>query len=71
MRLLVISGGRHPYEESTPVLDGFLKRAGHDVSVHWTTEILTADSIIDNFDEQAGANYFNISDIEDKINIKE
>jgi len=28
-------------------------------------------TIIDNFDEQAGANYFNISDIEDKINIKE
>ena len=50
MRLLVISGGRHPYEESTPVVDGFLKRAGHDLSVHWTTEILTADSIIDNFD---------------------
>ena len=50
MRLLVISGGRHPYQESTPVLEGFLKHAGHDVSVHWTTEILTADSIIESFD---------------------
>ena len=30
MRLLVITGGRHPYEESTPVLEGFLKAAGHD-----------------------------------------
>ena len=35
MKLLVISGGRHPYEESTPILDSFLKSAGHDVT---TTE---------------------------------
>ena len=33
MKLLVISGGRHPYEESTPVLEGFLKAAGHDVTI--------------------------------------
>ncbi|HLF03837.1 MAG TPA: ThuA domain-containing protein [Dehalococcoidia bacterium] len=33
MKLLVISGGRHPYAESTPVLDRFLKAAGHDVTV--------------------------------------
>ena len=33
MKLLVITGGRHPYEESTPVLEGFLKGAGHDVTV--------------------------------------
>lgn len=33
MKLLVVSGGRHPYEESTPVLEGFLKVAGHDVTV--------------------------------------
>ena len=33
MKLLVVSGGRHPYEESTPVLEGFLKAAGHDVTV--------------------------------------
>ena len=35
MKLLVISGGRHPYEESTPVLEAFLKGAGHDVTVDW------------------------------------
>ena len=33
MKLLVISGGRHPYEESTPVLERFLEGAGHDVTV--------------------------------------
>ena len=33
MKLLVISGGRHPYEESTPVLEGFLKGAGHEVTI--------------------------------------
>ena len=33
MKLLVITGGRHPYEESTPVLEGFLKGHGHDVTV--------------------------------------
>ena len=40
MKLLVISGGRHPYEESTPVLERFLKSAGHDVTVHWDADIL-------------------------------
>ncbi len=33
MKLLVITGGRHPYEESTPILESFLKSAGHDVTV--------------------------------------
>ena len=33
MNLLVISGGQHPYEESTPVLEAFLKAACHDVTV--------------------------------------
>ena len=33
MKLLVLSGGRHPYHESTPVLLGFLKEAGHDVKM--------------------------------------
>ena len=33
MNLLVISGGRHPYEESTPVLEKFLLDAGHTVNV--------------------------------------
>ena len=33
MKVLVISGGRHPYEESTPILESFLQGAGHDVTV--------------------------------------
>ena len=33
MNLLVVSGGRHPYEESTPVLNEFLTSAGHTVTV--------------------------------------
>ena len=33
MNLIVISGGRHPYEESTPVLEQFLTAAGHGVTV--------------------------------------
>jgi len=33
VNLLVITGGRHPYEESTPILESFLKSAGHDVTV--------------------------------------
>ena len=40
MKLLVISGGRHPYHESTPVLEGFLKAAGHDVTITEDASIL-------------------------------
>jgi uncharacterized protein len=40
MRLLVVSGGRHPYAESTPVLEGFLKAAGHDVTITEDASIL-------------------------------
>ena len=43
MKLLVITGGRHPYEESTPVLEEFLKGAGHDVTVSEDASLL-ADS---------------------------
>ena len=38
MKLLVLSGGNHPYEESTPVLKEFLKEAGHEVTVTEDTE---------------------------------
>jgi type 1 glutamine amidotransferase len=41
MKLLLMSGGRHPYEESTPVLEGFLKAAGHDVTVREDADALT------------------------------
>ena len=40
MNLLLISGGRHPYEESTPILENFLREAGHSVEVRWDTDAL-------------------------------
>ena len=43
MKLLVISGGRHPYEESTPILDKFLSAAGHEVTITEDASVL-ADS---------------------------
>ena len=43
MDLLVISGGSHPYEESTPVLVRFLIDAGHTVTVTQDPAVL-ADS---------------------------
>ena len=42
MKLLVITGGRHPYEESTPLLENFLKSAGHDVTVTEEDSVLAA-----------------------------
>jgi len=50
MKLLVISGGRHPYEESTPVLEGFLKAAGHDVTVTDDAAILSRSADMNAFD---------------------
>ena len=40
MKLLVISGGRHPYEESTPVLEQFLTAAGHAATVTEDASVL-------------------------------
>ena len=50
MKLLVISGGRHPYEESTPVLEGFLRSAGHDITVTEDASILSRSSDLNAFD---------------------
>ena len=50
MKLLVISGGRHPYEESTPVLEGFLKGAGHDVDVSWEASVLADADTMGDYD---------------------
>ncbi|WP_179137329.1 ThuA domain-containing protein [Candidatus Entotheonella palauensis] len=40
MQLLVISGGRHPYAESTPILGDFLSAAGYDLSITEDASIL-------------------------------
>ena len=50
MKLLVVTGGRHPYEESTPVLDGFLKAAGHDVTVTADASVLGKRTKMEGFD---------------------
>ena len=41
MKILLLSGGNHPYDQSTPVLEGFLAGAGHDVIVREDAESLT------------------------------
>ena len=41
MELLVLSGGRHPYEESTPVLTRFLIEAGHTITVTQDASVLS------------------------------
>src|SRR5262245_33094002 len=40
MKLLVLSGGRHPYQESTPILGEFLRTAGHDVTITEDASVL-------------------------------
>ena len=50
MKLLVISGGRHPYEESTPVLDRFLKGAGHAVTVTDDAAVLANSAELNGYD---------------------
>ena len=54
MKLLLMSGGGHPYEESTPVLQGFLERAGHQVTLREDADALTDGSL-----ESADALVFN------------
>ena len=50
MKLLVVSGGRHPYEESTPILESFLKGAGHDVTVTEDASALADASVMSGYD---------------------
>ena len=50
MKLLVISGGRHPYEESTPVLNEFLQAAGHEVTVTEDASVLADASQMGGYD---------------------
>ena len=43
MNLLLITGGKHPYEKTTPVLNDFLKEAGHTVTVSESGSELAGD----------------------------
>lgn len=45
MNLLVISGGKHPYHQSTPVLIDFLKSANHTVDLTENPAVLLADKM--------------------------
>jgi len=40
VKLLLISGGRHPYHETTPVLREFLEKAGHEITISEAAEHL-------------------------------
>jgi len=42
MNLLLITGGKHPYEESTPVLQEFLEEAGHSITLSESRRIDTS-----------------------------
>ena len=42
-KLLLLTGGRHPYEETTPVITEFLNDAGHDVDVSECASELSGD----------------------------
>ncbi|MFW6195482.1 MAG: ThuA domain-containing protein, partial [Chloroflexota bacterium] len=45
LNLLLISGGKHPYGETTPVLAGFLKEAGHKVDISESALELAVSSL--------------------------
>ena len=42
-KLLLLTGGNHPYDETTPVLSAFLAEAGHDVTVSESAVELSGD----------------------------
>tara|TARA_B100000029_G_C17263638_1_gene847223 strand:+ start:85 stop:714 length:630 start_codon:yes stop_codon:yes gene_type:complete len=43
MNLLLVTGGKHPYEESTPVLHAFLEEGGHSITVSESAKELAGD----------------------------
>ncbi|ETW94259.1 MAG: hypothetical protein ETSY1_35690, partial [Candidatus Entotheonella factor] len=50
MQLLVISGGRHPYAESSPILGDFLSAAGYDLSITDNPSILANAAEMSEYD---------------------
>src|ERR671925_1365732 len=50
MKLLVLSGGRHPYQESTPVLGAFLRAAGHEVTITEDAAVLAQAADMGRYD---------------------
>jgi type 1 glutamine amidotransferase len=66
MNLLVITGGMHPYEESTPILEEFLKGAGHKVTVTEDASVLADTGRMGEYD----ALVFNTRRVRDKAMTK-
>jgi hypothetical protein len=50
MKLLVLSGGRHPYQESTPVLGEFLRTAGHELTITEDASVLSQAAEMGRYD---------------------
>ena len=50
MKLLLLSGGRHPYAETTPILVDFLDQAGHEVTATEDASILARAGELAAFD---------------------
>ena len=50
MHLLLITGGRHPYHETTPVLKECLEKAGHTVTLSEAAEELADSGALSAFD---------------------
>ena len=50
MSLLVLSGGRHPYHESTPILGDFLSKAGHEVTITEDAAVLGRAADLSGYD---------------------
>jgi hypothetical protein len=50
MKLLVLSGGRHPYHESTPILGDFLSKAGHEVTITEDATVLARAAELSGYD---------------------
>ena len=50
MRLFLLSGGRHPYDESTPALVACLEDAGHEVTVSEDPGLLADRAALNAYD---------------------
>lgn len=50
MKLLVLSGGRHPYHESTPILGDFLSKAGHEATISEDASVLAHAADMSRYD---------------------
>ncbi len=47
MNLLIVTGGRHQFHETTPILEDFLKAAGHQVTVTRDAGVLVSTKMND------------------------